>query len=322
MIVAHSLEELGSISTPLHLALGVFDGLHIGHQTVIGLAVESARHSGGIPGVLTFEPHPMGVLVPERRPLRIFSSLEKKLEIIESLGVEVTYVQNFTKEFAATEAQDFIRELAERTQKLESISVGEDWHFGKGRSGNVETLREWGQSLSFEVKTAAAVKIEGERVSSTRIRKDLAQGKLKSAELMLGRHYQVQGRVLKGRQLARQMGTPTANIEVENELLPPDGVWQVLVRIDGKWRHGIANLGVRPSVETSKSQRLLEVHVFDYQGDLYDLLLEVEFGNFVRGEKVFSSISELKDQIHRDIEKVRAMNSKEAGGFWSKNLAN
>ncbi len=307
MIVAHSLQELGSISSPIHLALGVFDGLHIGHQAVIKLAVESAKRSGGVAGVLTFEPHPMGVLVPERRPLRIFASLEKKLEVIESLGVEVTCVQNFTKAFAATQAQDFIKELATKAQRLESISVGEDWHFGKARQGNVETLREWGESLGFGVRTAAAVRVNGERVSSTRIRQELALGELRGAEVMLGRYYRVQGRVLKGRELARQMGAPTANIQVDNELLPPDGVWQVMVLIDGVWRHGVSNLGVRPTVENSGAQRLLEVHVFDYQGDLYGESLEVVFGNFVRGEKVFDSLSDLEVQIQADIANVKAM---------------
>ena len=289
----------------MHLALGVFDGVHVGHQEVIRLAVEGARREGGLVGVLTFEPHPIRVLAPERAPRRILASIEHKSELLASIGVDFLCVQEFTLDFSQREAGDFIADLAKSAGQLKRIAVGEDWIFGKARGGNVQRLREWGSELGFSVEAAAPVMVSGERVSSTRIRQALRDGNLEATKEMLGRDYTVVGTVIKGRQLARQLGFPTANVVAHNEQLPPDGVWALETVIDGKLYQAIGNLGRRPSVEQEGARRLLEVHVFEFEGDLYDRVIEAKFLRYIRPEQKFDSIDELKAQIEADVAEVR-----------------
>ena len=311
--VFHSLEEFaGSMRNDqaaeagVHLALGVFDGVHVGHQEVIKTAVEAAQRSGGVAGVLTFSPHPIQVLAPNRAPKRILASLSHKAKLLEELGCEVRVVQEFNLEFASCRARVFVGQIVEASGKLRSISVGEDWQFGKGREGNVTSLKRWGDEMGFEVFASEPIMGGGERVSSTRIRQAIRDGNLIAIHEMLGRPYMVMGEVLKGRQLARQLGFPTANIKVHNEQLPPDGVWAVSVEVDGEWFDGVGNLGKRPTVENdAEAQRLLEVHLFDFHRDLYGLDLVVRFESYVREEKKFAGIEELKAQIEKDVAQVR-----------------
>lgn len=305
MRVFHDITELSQVRRPLHLALGVFDGVHIGHQEVIRPAVEAARLTGGVAGVVTFEPHPIRVLAPERAPRRLLASIDHKARLLEDLGVEVVCVQEFTKEFAENEAMHFISRLVASCTSLELVCVGEDWVFGKGRSGNIHNLRTWGKKWGFKVEAAAPVMADGERISSTRIRQAIRDGNLIGANSMLGREYTVVGTVIEGRQLARQLGFPTANVVAHNEQLPPDGVWQLEVFFDGMRFPAIGNLGRRPTVEMEGARRLLEVHVFDFEGDLYGKVIEAKFVRFVRGEKKFPSIEALKAQIAVDVMTVR-----------------
>ncbi|MGJ8673566.1 riboflavin biosynthesis protein RibF [Rubritalea sp.] len=304
MQVFHSTAELSKLNAPLHLALGVFDGVHVGHQEVIRYAVEGARAEGGLVGVITFEPHPIRVMAPERAPRRILASIEHKANLLKDLGVDFLCVQEFTLDFAQCEARDFIDELAGSAGMLKRVAVGEDWIFGKARGGNVQRLREWGNELGFVVNAAPPVMIQGERVSSTRIRQAVRDGNLAAAKEMLGRDYTVQGTVERGRQLARQLGFPTANVVAHNEQLPPDGVWQLEAVIEGQHYKAIGNLGRRPTVETEAARRLLEVHVFDFEGDLYDLVIEAKFIKYIRPEQKFASVDELKAQIEADVASV------------------
>jgi len=306
MQIFRQVEQLQLIDGPVHLALGVFDGVHVGHQEVIKTAVDTAKVSGGQAGVLTFFPNPIQVLAPERAPRRILASLNHKQRLLEKYDVDFLMVQEFTLEFAKQRAYCFIEALVTHCHDLRSISVGEDWQFGKGREGNVNSLREWGRDLGFEVFAAAPVMSGGERVSSTRIRQAIRDGCLKSIEQMIGRPYMVWGEVLHGRKLARNLGFPTANIKVFNEQLPPDGVWSVDVLVGDQWIAGIGNLGKRPTVEgDSSSQRLLEVHLFDFEGDLYGQELGVRFKSYVREERKFNGIEALQAQIERDVAQVR-----------------
>lgn len=304
----HSLTDLKSVKGPVHLALGVFDGVHVGHQQVIASAVEAASSSGGSAGALTFFPHPIQVLAPQRAPKRILASLNHKSLLLEELGCSFMAVQEFSIEFAASSGQAFIEEVVHSCDQLKSVSVGEDWQFGKGREGNVEALTAWGKELGFEVYATEPVMSGGERVSSTRIRQAIRDGCLESIQMMLGRSYTVMGDVLKGRQLARQLGFPTANIKVQNEQLPPDGVWKVSVKVGDCWLAGIGNLGRRPTVENDvDAQRLLEVHLFDFAADLYGMELAVRFEDYIRPEMKFSGIEALKAQIGRDVDLVRGL---------------
>ena len=307
MLRLTAIEELKKLERPLHLALGVFDGVHLGHRAVIEVAVEGARASGGVPGAMTFEPHPIQVLAPDRAPRRILASLEHKENLLEELGVEVLLVLEFTNELAQQPADEFASELL-GAPTLRQVAVGEDWKFGKDRGGTVDLLRALGEEHGVAVSAIAPVMIDGERVSSTRVRQALRDGNLVAAAAMLGRPYTVMGKVVRGEELGRKLGIPTANIAVGGEQLPPDGVYAVLGTVSGESRPGVANLGVRPTVDGE--QRLLEVHLLDFEGNLYGQEVEVQFGKRLRGEKKFGDLGELKEQVLRDLEAGKALFAK------------
>jgi riboflavin kinase/FMN adenylyltransferase len=299
-----TIADLGTLERPLHLALGVFDGVHIGHQAVIGAAVAGAEESGGVAGVLTFEPHPIQVLAPDRAPRRILASLEHKERLLEELGVAVFLVLKFSPELAQQPAEEFAAELV-AAPTLRQLSTGEDWKFGRQRAGTVALLESLGARKGVMVSAISSVMMDGERVSSTRLRQALRDGNLKAAAAMLGRPYAVMGAVERGAQLGRALGFPTANIAVGDEQLPPDGVYAVVATAAGEDRPGIANLGVRPTV--SGERRLLEVHLLNFEGDLYGADVEVRFGRRLREEKKFADVDALKEQILCDVAAARAL---------------
>ncbi len=299
----HGVDELAEIQSPVCLALGVFDGVHVGHQAVIAKAVERANACQGRSVVATFAPHPIQVMAPEKAPRRILASLEHKAMLLQDLGVSCLLVIPFTKEFSAKPAEEFVMDLLRAN--LWGIAVGEDWKFGKGRRGDGDFLLEMGRQYAFSVDLVPAVLVDDVRVSSTRIRQVIDQGHIDQASTLLGRAYSVMGKVVQGRQLGRTIGFPTANIEVHGEQLPPSGVWSVTAWIDGEWKAGIANLGKRPTVEQGEIQRLLEVFIFDWHGDLYGKDLEIRFDGYVREEKQFNGVDELKAQIAQDVIAVK-----------------
>lgn len=302
MLRLERLEDLHRASGPPCLALGVFDGVHAGHRAVIGAAVSAARGCGGVAGVVTFDPHPIRVLAPDKAPRRLLASLDHKAGILQGLGVGLMCAVKFHQEFARMEAEEFVALLvAGAGGDLRMVSVGEDWRFGHGRRGDVEMLREAGVRAGFEVVAVPPVMMDGERVSSTRIRQAIRDGSLAAAARMLGRPYSVAGVVVEGRKLGRQLGFPTANLTVSDEQLPPEGVWVVEVGTGGgeRWR-GVANLGRRPTVDDG-GPRTLEVHLLDFSGELYGKWIEVEFTRFLRAERKFGSLEELRDQIGRDV---------------------
>ncbi len=306
MIRFSTIADLEGVQGPLHLAMGVFDGVHLGHQAVIGAAVEGARGSGGVAGVLTFEPHPIQVLAPERAPRRILVSLEHKERLLASLGVTVLLALRFDETMACQPAEEFADRLFS-VGALGQAVAGADWKFGRERRGTMELLRGLGEPRGVEVTAVPAVMLKGERISSTRLRQALREGKLQAASEMLGRAYTVMGVVVRGEQLGRKLGAPTANISVGDEQLPPDGVYAVTATIgEGTKEHqGVANLGVRPTVDGKR--RLLEVHLLDFDGDLYGNTMEVCFGVRLRNEKKFGCSEELRVQIQLDQEEVRQL---------------
>jgi riboflavin kinase/FMN adenylyltransferase len=290
------VNQMAKAGAPLHLALGVFDGVHLGHQAVIAKAVAAAARSGGTAGVLTFDPYPLRVLAPEKAPKRLLASLDHKAQILDELGVGFLLALPFDHHRAAQEAEDFVREII--AAGVKTIAVGEDWKFGRARKGDVQLLSALAGSLGFALETTPPVMMDGERISSTRIRQSIRDGRLDVAAKMLGRPYTVAGRVVEGRKLGRQLGFPTANVEPGEEQFPPDGVWAVRIRVGEQFLGGVANLGVRPTVDGAS--RSLEVHLFDFTGDLYGRGIEVEFLQFLRGEKKFGSLDELKEAIRAD----------------------
>jgi riboflavin kinase/FMN adenylyltransferase len=302
-----NIEEIAGLAGPWHLALGVFDGVHGGHREVIQRAVQGARREGGRAGVVTFDPHPIRVLAPDRAPSRLLASLEHKAQILGSVGVDELFVIPFDAAFAALSAEDFIAMLCRLSPQLRRLAVGEDWRFGAGRRGDVVVLERFGQSEGFLVEAVAPVMQAGERISSTRIRQAIRDGNLAAAAAMLGRNYTVTGMVLEGRKLGRTLGFPTANILTADEQLPPDGVWVVRAKVGDTWFRGVANLGRRPTVEQADAPRLLETHLFGFAGDLYGTTMEVEFVSFLRSERKFGSLDELREAIGADVAAARSV---------------
>lgn len=309
MIRRLSFSEISQLSAPLSLALGVFDGIHLGHQELVARVVESAQRVGGLSGVVTFEPHPISVLAPERAPRRLLASLEHKERIFAEYGIDLLIVVSFSREFAALEPEDFVSQLAS-APNLRFLTMGVDWRFGKGRRGDIEMLQRFGEERGVSVEPVEAVMMSGERISSTRIRQALRDGNLTAAEEMLGRPYSVMGEVVTGRKLGRELGFPTANLLPDCEQLPPNGVWQIDCRWaagDWQWVPGVANLGFRPTVAEAGEGRSLEVHVLDWQGDLYGQEMEVRFRKMLRAEQKFDGLEALTAQITRDVQVAREL---------------
>jgi len=304
MTVLHDIAELATLRGPVALAIGVFDGVHLGHQEVICSAKDFAEKHGGTAAVMTFDPHPMRVLRPESAP-RLLCSTRHKLHILEEMGLTHSLVSAFSAEMAAMNAQQFIEKLVSACQPLGYISVGYTWSFGKGREGDIHKLMELGEAHGFGVYGVPVVKIGEDVISSTLVREAVRGGDFGLARVLLGRDYTVLGDVVKGRQLGRTIGFPTANVAMENEELPPNGVYVVQARIKGRAApvRGVANLGYKPTV--GSDERTLEVHLLDFEGDLYGQEMEVDFLRHVRDERKFAGLDELKAQIKRDAAEAR-----------------
>jgi riboflavin kinase/FMN adenylyltransferase len=232
----------------------------------------------------------------------LLASLDHKARLLEKIHVDALLALPFTREFAQISATDFIESLV-RHQHVTTIAVGEDWRFGKGREGDVSFLRRIGEKLGFQVIALPPVMHQGERISSTRIRQSIRDGAMANAAEMLGRPYGIEGLVVKGQQLGRTLGFPTANIALGEEQLPPDGVWAVRGHGDGHAWQGVANLGNRPTVDGLT--RVFEVHLFDHDSDLYGKMLEVEFVKHLRPEQKFPSLDALREQITKDVTDAR-----------------
>jgi riboflavin kinase/FMN adenylyltransferase len=303
MQVLRSIDALSALPGPLALAVGVFDGVHLGHQEVIHAAQEHARQHHGTAVVATFDPHPAQVLRPGSAP-RLLCGPRHQQQALSQIGISHLLACPFTLATAQTPAREFVLQLIHASRPLGCISVGYTWQFGHKREGDIHLLMEMGQAHGFAVYGVPPLKIGGAVVSSTLIREAITQGDFPQAAALLGREYAVLGTVVEGRKLGRQLGFPTANVEVENEQLPPLGVYAVEARFGTQWLPAVANLGRRPTVAID-AEPSLEVHLLDWSGDLYGQDLEVRFTRLLRSEIKFSGLEELKAQIGRDIEAAR-----------------
>lgn len=308
MNTLRSIAELSQLRGPLFLAIGVFDGVHLGHQAVISTSARHAQEAGGTPVVVTFDPHPARILRPDKAP-RLLTATQHKIALIRELGVEHLLVLKFDRQFADTPPEDFILELVRNARPLREICVGHEWSFGKNRAGNLALLQRLGHEHGFDVVGIPPVEMEGAVVSSTAIRRAVAEGDLTRAAKMLGREYTIVGTVERGEQLGRQLGFPTANISAHSEQFPPNGVYAAEARLDGATLRGIVNLGVRPTVSGGEPRRLLELHLFDLVRDIYGEEVEVRFERYLRPEKKFESLEALAGQISRDVEAARSLPS-------------
>jgi riboflavin kinase / FMN adenylyltransferase len=305
MELLHSIPELSRLPGPLFLAIGVFDGVHLGHQAVISTSAEHARAANGTPVVVTFDPHPEKVLRPERAP-HLLTATQHKIALIRELGVDNLLIIHFDTQFAATEPEDFVSALVKHSKPLREICVGHEWSFGRKRRGNLDLLTRLGRESNFDVVGIPPIKMNGAVVSSTAIRQAVEKGDFAKAAEMLGREYTILGTVTHGDSLGKKIGFPTANLSAHSEQFPPNGVYAAEAKIDNDTHRGVINLGVRPTVSGGKSERVLEIYLFDFDRDIYGRDVEVRFLKFLRSEKKFANLDALVEQIRRDVEQARA----------------
>ncbi len=302
MMAFHSLPPGPGPFSRTVVTIGNFDGVHLGHRTILARVVQRARELDCQPVALTFDPHPAKVLKPEGN-LRLLTTPAQKVALLEAAGVHVV-MEPFTREFAAIPAREFVRDYLVERLKVREVVIGHDYCFGYKRQGNIELLQQMGQALGFTVQVVWAVEVQDAVVSSSLIRAMLQLGKVKEANRLLGRAYGVTGRVVAGKgRGAKILGVPTANLVSENDLLPSCGIYAVWVRKEGKRLPGVANIGTCPTFDNQ--ELTLEVHLLDFNGDLYGELLQVEFVSRLRDERRFPSIDELAAQIRADMTEAR-----------------
>ena len=304
MRVIHDAEEFHSSGRKTCLAIGMFDGVHLGHQQVLRQTVLDARQHSAHAVAVTFDRHPNSVVAPERTPMLIYS-LPQKLREIDKLCIHAIRLLEFTPELSRVPAAEFVRALLRQFEQLQSICVGRDFTFGFKRSGNLELLKQLGNELDFQVHGVPALSLDGKIVSSTRIRQAIAAGDLEAASQMLGRPYAIEGKVVQGDQLGRKIGFPTANIAHDSLITPPFGVYAVQVRWDQSTFPGVVNIGVRPTIAEKNPPLRVEVYLIGFEGDLYGHQLELTFLGTIRPERKFATLEELKKQIAVDIESAR-----------------
>lgn len=292
---------LSDLKGELHLAIGVFDGVHLGHKAVIESAVFSARRCHGISGVLTFDPHPSRLFRPED-PTRLIMPIETKTAMLHEVGVDCVIRKHFDRAFASIPADQFLSQLKNALPSLKSIYVGENFCFGQKRAGDVATLIESGCALKLGVFSADRIKHNGEPISSTRIRKELEAGEIEAANDLLGYNYTATGTIAGGAKLGRQIGFPTLNLPWQPECLPRFGVYCVNFREKGtkSWQYGVANYGVKPTVAEADQVPALEVHGLATTELTAGDAIEVEWLQFIRPEQKFASVEALKAQIAKD----------------------
>ena len=306
MKVLHALEEFSDGTVPVMLAVGCFDGLHIGHRAVIQVAIDRARACGGEAWVFTFDPHPAKVLNPEHAPPLIFTT-EQQLRCLQEMGIDGCVLQPFTPDFMKQEPTDFFDSLCDNMSGLAGISVGADWSFGKNRSGNPELLTQLCNEQGIFFSAHPAVCWNGERVSSTRIREAVKLGHFGDVLGMLGQPVSTIGVVVHGEQIGRGLGYPTANIDPENEMLPPRGIYAARLRMGQQLHNAAAYIGHRGTFHENEPQ-VLEVHLIDEKDiDLYGKKVEVSYLEYIRGDQVFDDAEQLKAQIKADLVAIRTI---------------
>lgn len=304
MQVFRTFKELARHSQRVCLAIGVFDGVHLGHQRVMGQARDDARAANGTAAVLTFDPHPMRILQPDKAPL-LLTSTEHKLALVDKLGMDACLLLTFDQPFSLTPPEQFINTVARQTNHLQEICVGTRFRFGHDRAGDVRLMEALAPQYGFVAKEIQSVMLGEEMISSTAIRQHVLNGRLDSAAAMLGRTFSILGTVESGDHRGRELGFPTANLNPHDEVLPPDGVYAVRVVVGEKHFGGVVNIGVRPTFADAQPRRVLEVHILNFTRELYGQKVEVLFLSKLRDEQKFASIEALKTQIAADIQAAR-----------------
>jgi riboflavin kinase / FMN adenylyltransferase len=293
------LEIAGSVVT-----LGNFDGIHLGHQALIGGAVGDARRLGLPSIVLTFEPHPLKILAPERAP-KLLLAHKDKIQLLQNLGVEIVAVQQFDHAFAKLSAEEFVRGLLVSHLKVKKVWVGKDLRFGQGRKGSVDDLLRWGTALGFDVAVVEPVLVNGNRVSSSAIRELVGSGRVDEVKPMLGRYHFVSGRVAEGHRRGRELGFPTANLALRTEVLPLDGIYATLFELGERTLPSVSSIGLNPTF--GAGPRTVESYLMNFSDDIYGEPVRLSFIKRIREEKKFASVAALVEQIHSDVQRAEAI---------------
>jgi riboflavin kinase/FMN adenylyltransferase len=303
-------QELASV-TPLGetlLTIGIFDGVHVGHRYLLKKLQERAAERNLLSGVVTFSPHPQSVLHPHSQ-LPWLTSLEDRVGAFQRLGVKIVAVLTFTPKVAQLSAQEFIS-LIRKHLSMRGILVGPDFALGKGKEGNINMLRALGCELGFSVDVIPPFKINGEIVSSTLIRRALAEGDMRKVTKLMGRYFYLEGKIIASEKRGRVLGFPTANLDIKpQQALPGNGIYATITHVQGKHFHSATNIGIRPTFGTGEEK--VETHLLNYKGNLYGKDMRVEFVQKLRDEECFSSSEELKAQIEKDVREVEAILTKD-----------
>jgi riboflavin kinase / FMN adenylyltransferase len=303
MQVVERLSELRSGDAPVSAAIGMFDGVHLGHQRIIGQTVATARALRGLSLVITFRSHPATIIAPDRVP-PLIQPLSARLDALTALGVDAVWVIQFDEDFRRLSGERFIRDLAQQAMPLKHLCIGHDFVFGHNRSGDFALLQRLGPELGFSVAAAEPVQSAGQIISSTRIREAVRNGDFARAAAMLGRTYELVGRIVRGDQIGHQIGFPTANLDVRGLTLPPHGVYATQARLGDEQFPSVTNIGLRPTLAGKIPSLHVEAHLLGQNRDLYGKEIALRFVARIREEQRFGSLDELKAQIGRDAEKA------------------
>jgi len=302
MRITHGFTPLG---TPHAVTIGNFDGLHLGHQAMLARLQDVAQARGLPSCVLSFEPHPREFFAPEQAPARL-SSLREKAECLQRMGIDRLHVFRFDRAFSALSPEAFIEQVLGRALQARYVLVGDDFRYGAKRAGDFALLESLGQSLGFDAESLPTVEVAGERASSTAVRSALAAGELEHAARLLGRPYSISGRVVHGDKLGRDIGFPTANIQLKHNRPPLLGIFAVeLYGLNGEPLPGAASLGKRPTVKSPDAVPVLEVHLFDFNAEIYGRRVSVDFLHKLRDEAKYPDLDSLVVQIKRDVDNAK-----------------
>ncbi|MDD5571703.1 MAG: bifunctional riboflavin kinase/FAD synthetase [Bacteroidales bacterium] len=305
MKIFNNIEKFPDFKNPV-ITVGTFDGVHRGHQKIIEMLKSSAKELKGESVVITFEPHPRLALYLAGREIELLSTKDEKLGLLEKYGIQNTIIFDFTTEFAKMKYDEFIKEILIEKIKAKKLVVGFNHHFGFNREGNFEFLTQLSKTYNFGIEKAEQVDVNGVSVSSSKVREALLSGDIKLANDYLGYDYILTGKVVGGNKLGRNIGFPTANIQIEeaSKLIPKNGVYAVVIEFDKKLFKGMLNVGIRPTFNFN--MRTIEVNIFDFEDDIYNKQIKISFKERIRDEMKFLTIDALKEQINSD--KIKCKN--------------
>jgi riboflavin kinase/FMN adenylyltransferase len=304
MEVFRNIEDFRRPELKTVVTMGNFDGIHLGHQALVGNAVTEAKQWGTKSVVFTFEPHPLKLLAPERAPQMIVNH-QDKMDMLQGLGVDAVIVQTFDHRFASIQAEDFVRRYLLERLNLSKIWLGSDLRFGRARKGSAEDLIRWGTELGFGVGIVEPILVQGHRISSSRIRQLIEQGSVDEVQPMLGRYHFISGKVVSGFRRGRNMGFPTANLAANTELLPGDGIYATSLQLQNRCWLSVSSVGRNPTF--GEGSRTIEPFILDFVGDIYGESVKLTFVQRIREERMFAQIEDLVTQMHEDVQAARAI---------------